>query len=155
MGDKVFLKVSPMKGVKRTSKRNKLDPRYVGPFEILDGIGPVAYRLALPPDMERMYNLFHVSQLRKYIPDPNHIISYQPLQLQEDMTYIEEPIQILNRKEKQLGNKLIPLVKILWRSQQVEEATCELEEEMRKNHPHLFQGMLSFEDETFLKRVEL
>ena len=71
------------------------------------------------------------------------------------MIYIEEPIQILNRKEKQLGNKLIPLVKILWRSQQVEEATCELEEEMRKNHPHLFQGMLSFEDETFLRRVEL
>jgi len=81
VGDRAFLKVSSMKRVKRTSKRNKLDPRYVGPFEILDRIGPFAYRLALPPDMERMHNVFHVSQLRKYKPDPSHIISYQPLHL--------------------------------------------------------------------------
>ena len=68
-----------MKGVRRADNKNKLAPRYVGPFEILDKVGLVAYRLALPPVLERMDNVFHVSQLRKYIPDPNHIISYQPL----------------------------------------------------------------------------
>jgi len=64
------------------------------------------------------------------------------------MSYTEEPVQILDRKEKQLRSKIIPLVKVLWRNQHIEEATWELEEEMRKNYPHLFQGMLSFEDET-------
>ena len=131
VGDKVFLKVSPKKGVRRTGSKNKLAPRYVGPFEILDRIGPVAYRLALPPALERMHNVFHVSQLRKYVPDPNHIISYGPLQIQEDMSYTEEPVQI-----------------------HIEEATWELEEEIRKDYPQLFQGTLSFEDETSIRRVE-
>jgi len=98
----------------------------------------IAYYLALPPILERIHNVFHVSQLRKYIPDPDHIISYGPLQIQKDMSYTEEPVQILDRKEKQLRSKIISLVKILWRNQYIEEATWELEEEMRKNYPHLF-----------------
>ena len=114
MGDKVFLKVSPMKGVIHIGNKNKLDPRYVGPFEILNKIGTVAYRLALPPEMDRIHNVFHVSQLRKYVPDPSNVISYQPLQLQEDMTYVEKPIQIIDRKVKQFRNKKITLVKVLW-----------------------------------------
>ena len=114
MRDKVFLKVSPMKGVIRIGNKNKLDPRYVGPFEILNKIGTVAYRLALPPEMDRIHNVFHVSQLRKYVPDPSNVISYQPLQLQEDMTYVEKPIQIIDRKVKQFRNKKITLVKVLW-----------------------------------------
>jgi len=154
VGDSVFLKVSPMKGVRRTGGKNKLAPRYVGPFEILDKIGPVAYRLALPPALERMHNVFHVSQLRKYVPDPSHVISYEPLHMLEDMSYAEEPVQILDRKEKQLRSKNISLVKILWRNQNIEEATWELEEEIRKAYPHLFQGTLSFEDETSIRRVE-
>ena len=71
-----------------------------------------------------------------------------PLQIQKDMTYTEEPVQILDRKEKQLRRKIISLVKVLWRNQHIEEATWELEDEMQKNNPHLFQGTLSFEDET-------
>jgi len=137
-----------MKGVRRAGNKNKLAPRYVGPFEILNRIRLVAYRLALPPILERIHNVVHVSQLRKYIPDPDHIISYGPLQIQKDMSYTEEPVQILDRKEKQLRSKIISLVKVLWRNQHIEEATWELEEEMRKNYPHLFQGTLSFEDET-------
>jgi len=113
VGDKVFLKVSPMKGVRHTGSKNKLAPRYVGPFEILDRIGPVAYRLALPPALERMHSVFHVSQLRKYVPDPDQIISYGSLQIQEDMSYAEEPVQILDRQEKQLRSKIISLVKVL------------------------------------------
>ena len=81
-------------------------------------------------------------------------VSYGPLQIQQDMSYTEEPIQILDRKEKQLRSKNIPLVKVLWRNQNIEEATWELEEEIRKDYPHLFQGTLCFEDETYIRRVE-
>ena len=138
-----------MKGVVRIGKRSKLGPRYVGPFEILERIGPLAYRLALPPEMEKVHNVFHVSQLRKYIPDPNHVLKYSPLQIQEDLSYAVEPVQILDRKEKQLRNKVIPLVKVLWRSQKLEEITWEPEEEMQRSHPQLFQGMLSFGTKLF------
>ena len=112
-----------MRGVVRVGKRNKLDPRFIRPFEILKRIGPLAYRLALPPEIEKIYNVFHVSQLKKYIPDPSHVLSYSPLQLQEDLSYTVEPLQVLNRKKKQLRNKAIPLVKALWRSQEIEETT--------------------------------
>ena len=149
IGDMVFLKVSPMKGVVRIGKSNKLYPRYAGPFEILERIGPLAYRLALPPEMERIHNVFHVSQLRKYIPDSSHILSYPPVQIHEDLSYTEEPVQILDHKVKQLRNKIIPLVKVLWRIQKVEEATWETEEEMRTLFPYLFGGMSSFGVETF------
>lgn len=116
-----------MKGVVRTSRKSKLDPRYVGPFEILERIGPLAYRLALPPEMEKIHDVFHVSQLRKYVPEPSHILSYSPLQIQEDLSYIEEPVQVLDHKVKQLRNKTIPLIKVLWKSQKFEEATWEPE----------------------------
>ena len=143
-GDKVFLKVSPMRGVMRIGRRNKLGPRYVGPFEILERIGPLAYRLALPLEMVKIHNVFHISQLRKYTSDPSHVFEYSPLQVQEDLSYTVESVQILNRKEKQLRNKMIPLIKVLWRSQKLEETTWEPEEEMQKSHPLLFQGTLSF-----------
>ena len=71
---------------------------------MLNKIGPVAYCLALPPELERIHNVFHVSQLIKYIPDPNHIIPYQSLQVREDISFVEEPIQFLDHKEKQLRN---------------------------------------------------
>ncbi|XP_040998158.1 uncharacterized protein LOC121244201 [Juglans microcarpa x Juglans regia] len=94
VGDKIFLRIAPMKGVTRIGKNGKLSPRYIGPFEILDWIGPIAYRVALPLALARLHNLFHFSMLRKYIPDPTHIIDYEPLQIQEDITYAEEPVRI-------------------------------------------------------------
>jgi len=153
--DKVFFRVSPMKGVIRIAKRNKLDLKYVRPFEILDRIIPVAYSLVLPTDMERIHNVFHVSHLRGYVTDPDHVISYRSLQIQEDMSYTKEPVQNLDCKEKQLRSKIIFLIKVLWRSQHIEDAIWELEDEMRKNYPHLFQGTLIFEDEISVRRVEL
>ena len=99
-GDKVFLRISPMKGVVRIGKRNKLDPRFIGPFEVLERIGPLTYRLALPPEIEKIHNVFHVSQLRKYIPDPSHVLSYSPLQVQEDLSYTVEPVQVLDHKKR-------------------------------------------------------
>ena len=74
VGDHVFLKVMPKWGVVRFDKRGKLSPRFIGPFEILERIGIVAYRLALPPSMSGIYEVFHVSMLRKYTPDPAHVV---------------------------------------------------------------------------------
>ena len=70
----VFLRISPWKGVLRFGKRGKLSPRYIGPYRIVDRIGEVAYRLELPSDLDRIHDVFHVSMLRKYIPDPSHVL---------------------------------------------------------------------------------
>jgi hypothetical protein len=139
VGDQVFLKVSPMKGVFRFGKKGKLSPRYVGPFEVNEIVGPVAYRVALPPELAGVHDVFHVSTLRKHIPDPLQVVNFKPLRVQENLTYEEMPIQIMDRKEKQLRTKTIPLVKVLWRNHGVEEASWELEQEMRNRYPHLFE----------------
>ncbi|XP_041004067.1 uncharacterized protein LOC121249422 [Juglans microcarpa x Juglans regia] len=139
VGDNVFLRIAPMKGVMRFEKNGKLSPRYIGPFEILDQIGLVVYRVALPPTFSGVHNVFHVSMLRKYIHDPTHIIDHEPLQSQEDMTYTEEPVRILDRKEQVLQTRTIPLVKVLWNNHAISEASWEFEEEMRIKYPHLFE----------------
>ncbi|PKI58994.1 hypothetical protein CRG98_020614 [Punica granatum] len=87
----------------RFGKKGKLSPRYIGSYEILERIEKVAYRLALPPELSRIHNVFHLSMLRKYIPDPSHVLSYQPVELNEDLTYEEEPMEIIDRKERSLG----------------------------------------------------
>ncbi|XP_060965623.1 uncharacterized protein LOC133034537 [Cannabis sativa] len=141
VGDHVFLRVTPRKGlsVKRFGKRGKLSPRYVGPFQILDRVGSVAYRIALPPSLSGVHNVFHVSQLRKYVSDPSHVLSYETLGLQEDLSYNERPVKILDQKDRILRNKTITLVKVLWRNSVVEEATWELESDMREQYPELFE----------------
>ena len=92
----MFLKVSPMKGVMRFGKKGKLSPRYVGPFEIMERVGAVAYRLALSPDMAQIHSVFHISQLRKYISDPSHVLQQQGVEVSADLTYEEEPIAIVD-----------------------------------------------------------
>ncbi|KAL0533871.1 hypothetical protein IC582_028142 [Cucumis melo] len=139
VGDKVFLKVAPMRGVLRFERRGKLSPRFVGPFEILEWIGPVAYRLALPPSLSTVHDVFHVSMLRKYVPDPSHVVDYEPLEIDENLSYVEQPVEVLAREVKTLRNKEIPLVKVLWRNHRVEEATWEREDDMRSRYPELFE----------------
>ena len=136
----VFLRISPWKGVLRFGKRGKLSPRYIGPYRIVERIREVAYRLELPSDLNRIHDVFHVSMLCKYIPDPSHVLTEQPVEIQENLTYEEEPVQILDRREQVLRNKTIPLVKVLWRSHTVEEATWEHEEQMKRHYPHLFDS---------------
>ena len=138
VGDHVFLRVSPMRGVKRFGVKGKLSPRFIGPFEVLDRIGEVAYRLAMPPSLSAVHNVFHVSMLRKYVSDPSHVLSYENLELDEDLSYEEKPVQILDRKEKVLRTKTIALVKVLWINSKSEEATWELESDMRDRFPELF-----------------
>ena len=96
----------------RFGKRGKLGPRFIGPYENMSKVGPVAYKLKLPPELSRIHDTFHVSMLRKYIPDPSHVLREQ--QLKENLTYEETPIQIVDRKEQVLRSKVIPLVKVLW-----------------------------------------
>ncbi|KAL0544126.1 hypothetical protein IC582_019237 [Cucumis melo] len=111
VGDKVFLKVAPMRGVLQFEKRGKLSSCFVGPFEILERIGPVAYRLAFPPSLLTVHNVFHVSMLRKYVPDPSHVVDYESLEIDENLSYTEKPVEVLVRVVKMLRNREIPLVK--------------------------------------------
>ena len=89
VGDKVFLKVSPWKKILRFGKKGKLSPRFIGPYEILERVGPVAYRLALPLELAKLHDVFHVSMLRRYRSDPSHILPVQDIQVQEDFTFDE------------------------------------------------------------------
>ncbi|XP_057251767.1 uncharacterized protein LOC130591845 [Beta vulgaris subsp. vulgaris] len=137
-------------GVMRFGRKGKLSPRYIGPYEVLERIGQVAYRLALPTDLAKVHNVFHVSQLRKYISDPSHVIQPETIELDETLTFEERPVRILDSKTRNTRNKAIKLVKVLWSNHQTEEATWETEDDMRKRYPELFSEvrLLSFGDET-------
>ena len=113
VSDRIFLKVSPWKGVLRFGRRGKLRPGYLGPYEIISRVGLVAYRLDLPPELSTVHNVFHVSMLRKYIPYPSHVLRDHPVELKNNLTYKEQPMQIVDRREKILRNKVMPLVKVL------------------------------------------
>ena len=85
-----------------------------------------------------VHNVFHVSMLQNFISDPSHIITYDGLEIEENLCFEEKPVKILDRKEKELRNKIVPLVRVLWRSRFVEEETWEREDEMKKRYPELF-----------------
>ena len=101
-------------------------------------VGPVAYRLKLPPELSKIHDTFHVSMLRKYIPDPSHVLREQLVRLKENLTYEETPVKIVDRKEQVLRSKVIPLVKVLWKNHEREAATWEPEARMHRQHPQLF-----------------
>ncbi|XP_050938822.1 uncharacterized protein LOC127148669 [Cucumis melo] len=136
--DKVFLKVA-RKCVLRFEKKGKLSPHFVGPFKILERIGSVAYCLALLPSLSIVNDVFHVSMLRKYVSNPSHIVDYEPLEIDENLSYTEQPVEILAREVKMLRNREIPLVKVLWQNHKVEEATWDREDDMRARYPELFE----------------
>ncbi|CAJ2662227.1 unnamed protein product [Trifolium pratense] len=140
VGDHVFLRVSPMKGVLRFGKKGKLSPRFIGPFEILERVGPVAYRLALPPDLSGVHPVFHISMLRKYLYDPSHVISHENIQLDENLSYTEHPVAVVDKEIRRLRSKDIVSVKVLWKGPSGEETTWESEEVMRSKYPHLFEN---------------
>ena len=127
-----------MTGIGRSLKTKKLSPKYIGPFQILDKIGPVAYRIALPPNLSLIHNVFHVSQLKKYNPDPAHVIEHENIALRDNLSYEVEPSCIADRRVKQLRNKSISMVKVIWQGSAAEEATWETEEDMRSRYPQLF-----------------
>ena len=119
----MFLKMSPMKGVMRFGKNGKLASRYIGPFEIKSRVSELAYRLVLSPELLRIHPVFHVSMLRKYIPDPSHVLQPQTVEISEDLTYKEYPVAIIDRQVRQLRIKEIPMMKFLWSNHTVEDCT--------------------------------
>ena len=128
VGDLVFLKITPLKASLMSGKGKKLQPRFVGPYKIIQHVGNVAYKLKLPPILSRIYNVFHVSMLKKYHPDPSHILQPESIEIDEILTYEEKPVKLLDRTMKELRNKRIPLIKVLWRNHEIEEVTWEVEE---------------------------
>ncbi|XP_028121771.1 uncharacterized protein LOC114318995 [Camellia sinensis] len=127
-----------MKRQTRCRTNGKLAARYIGPYEIIEKINPVAYRVALPPDMKHVHNVFHVSILRGYLRDHFHVIEPTHVLLSDDYTYEELPIQIVNRRIKKSRNKDISLVKVDWPNHGGIYATWEREDDMKKRYPELF-----------------
>ena len=139
VSDRVFLKVMPKRGVVRFGKHGRLSPRFIGPFEILERIGTVAYRLALPPSMSGVHEVFHVSMLRKYTPDPAHVVDWGQIEIGTDGTFEEGPVCIVDSRDRVLRRKTVRLVRVLWWHCEVEESMWEREDTIRATYPFLFR----------------
>ncbi|XP_050207407.1 uncharacterized protein LOC126656828 [Mercurialis annua] len=131
-------KVLPIKGVIWFGKKEKLAPRYVGSYPIVERVGVMAYELDLPVDMSHVHPVFHISMLRKYIPDPSHIIQPQAVEVNEELSYEEQPVEIVDTQLRKFHTKDISMVKVLWRNHLVEECTWETEADMRQRDKLLF-----------------
>ena len=129
----------PKRGVVRFGKHGKLSPRFIGPFEILERMYTVAYRLSLPPSMSGVHEVFHFSMLRRYTPDPAHVVDWGQIEVDTDGTFGEEPVCIVCSRDQVLLRKTVRLVRVLWRHYGVEELTWEREDTMRATHPFLFR----------------
>ena len=139
MGDHIFLKLMPKRRVVRFGKRGKLSPKFIGPFEILERVGTVAYQLALPPILSGVHEVFHVSMLRKYTPDPAHVVDWGEIDVDTDDIFEEGPMRIMDSRDQVYRRKTVRLVKVLWQHREVEEATGEREDTMRATYPFLFR----------------
>ena len=124
--------------VGRALKSRKLTPRFIGPYQISEKVGTAAYRVALPPNLSNLHDVFHVSQLRKYISDPSHVIPVDDVQVRDNLTVETVPVRIEDREMKRLRGKEIALVKVFWEGATGENATWELESKMRDSYPDLF-----------------
>ncbi|GKC04840.1 putative reverse transcriptase domain-containing protein [Tanacetum coccineum] len=138
VGDKVMLKVSPWNGVIHFGIRGKLNPRYIGPFKIIAKVRTVAYHLELLEKLSRVHSMFHISNLKKCLADEPLAIPLDEIQVDEKLYFIEEPIEIVDRKVKSLKQSCIPIVKVRWNSKRGLEFTWEREDQMQKKYPRLF-----------------
>ncbi|GJV57666.1 putative reverse transcriptase domain-containing protein [Tanacetum coccineum] len=143
VGDRVMLKVSPWKEVVCFGKRGKLNPRYVGPFKVLEKIGTVAYKIELPQELSRVHNTFHVSNLKKCYSDEPLAVPLEGLHVDDKLRFVEEPVEIMDREVKRLKQSRIPIVKVRWNSRRGPEFTWEREDQFQKKYPHLFTKPVS------------
>ncbi|GJZ90521.1 putative reverse transcriptase domain-containing protein [Tanacetum coccineum] len=118
-----------------------LNPRYIGPFKILERIGPVAYKLELPEELSNVHNTFHVSNLKKCLANESHVIPMKELRLDDKLNFVEEPVEIMDREVKQLKQSRIPIIKVRWNSKRGPEFTWEREDQIRTKYPHLFSNI--------------
>ncbi|WMV46648.1 hypothetical protein MTR67_040033 [Solanum verrucosum] len=133
-----YLKVSHMKGVMGFGKKGNLSPQYIGPYRIFKRIGNIASKLELLSELAAVQPVFQVSMLKKCMGDPSLILPTKNIGIKDSLSYEEIPVQILDRQVHKLRTNKVALVKVIWRSQFVEEATWEVEEDMKKRYPHLF-----------------
>ncbi|XP_021717021.1 uncharacterized protein LOC110684892 [Chenopodium quinoa] len=126
----------------RFGKRGKLSPKYIGPYAIIRKVGKVAYKLDLPNELERVHNVFHVSQIRKCIPDVSHVLQPETIEMNENLTYEERSVNILDSKVRSNRNNDVKIVKVLWLNHKTEEATWEAEADMRKRYLELFSEVV-------------
>ncbi|GKC49312.1 putative reverse transcriptase domain-containing protein [Tanacetum coccineum] len=143
VGDNVMLKVSPWKGVVRFGKRGKLNPRYVGPFKVIERVGTVAYKLELPQQLSRVHNTFYVSNLKKCLSDESLVIPFEELRVDHKLHFVEEPVEVMDREIKQLNRSRIPIIKVRWNSKRGPEFTWEWEDSFKKKYPDLFTNRAS------------
>jgi len=142
-GDHVFLRVTPFTSVGRMIRSKKLTPKFIEPYQILRRIGLIAYELALPPFLANIHNIFHVSQLRKYVLDPSHILESDSVQVKMNLSFEVRSIKILDSQMKQLRGKDILMVKVLW-DLTFGDSTWEIEKDIQVAYPNLFLGKLNF-----------
>lgn len=134
----MFLRVTLVTGVGRALKSKKLTPRFIGPYQISERVGTVAYRVCLPPHLSNLHDVFHVSQLRKYVADPSHVIPRDDVQVRDNLTIETLPLRIEGPEMKKLRGKEIPLVKVVWGGAADESLTWELESKMMESYQELF-----------------
>jgi hypothetical protein len=138
VGDFVYLKVSPVRGLHHVKVWGKLTPRFIGPFKILEKRGQVAYQLELLPQLSSVHDVFHVSQLKKCLLMPEEQIPMEDLDAKEDLSYQEHPVKILETSERVTQNKRIKMCKVQWSHHTEDEATWEREEELKAKFPSFF-----------------
>ncbi|GJW60777.1 reverse transcriptase domain-containing protein [Tanacetum coccineum] len=138
VGNKVLLKVSPRKGVVHFGKRSKLSPRYMGPFEIVERVGPVDYRVRLPQELVGVHDTFHMSNLKKCLADVTLHVPLEEVKINDKLHFVEEPTKIMDREVKKLKKRRIPIVKVRWNSRRGPKFTWEREDEMKRKYPQLF-----------------
>eukprot|EP00253_Pinus_taeda_P002337 PITA_02337 len=137
VGDQVFVRIKPNKSTIRFGKGTKLSPQFIGPFKVVERVGPVAYCLALPPHLHRIHNVFHVSVLRHYVADLSHNIQWRELQVSDEGVITVEPLRILERRVRQLRNRLVDQVKVQWDKYSPGSATWENTEDICQRYPKL------------------
>ncbi|GJZ72794.1 putative reverse transcriptase domain-containing protein [Tanacetum coccineum] len=138
VGDRVLLKVSPWKDMIRFGKKGKLAPRYVGPSEILERIGHVAYRLRFPKELSGVHNTFHMLNLKKCLADANLHVPLNEIKVDKTLRFVEEHVEIMDREIKSLKRSRISLVKVRWNSKRGPEFTWERKDHMKSKYPQLF-----------------
>ena len=140
--DLVYLKMITFKGRTRVSGRRKLDPRYLGPFRIIERVGAVAYKLNLPSAMDAFHNVFHVSQLRKCLTDQDIVLPEIPADLGKNLTLETRPVRIVDRTEKAMRKKTVPMIKVVWEFNGKDVITWETEARMKAEYPEWYSQFL-------------